>query len=736
MTELLDDDLELEPFRDSDKATKSQAAQPKSGITPHQAVPWPIPLLRVSGRYEIHPRLLPIHPIQPIPSWHPGPSAKNGTDEAVAIPIPWPLLRRGILHLDVDDNFPQNTASGTLQIGLQSTVHWVARLARVSGVHWTGNIWYKDGAAASFPYTSVDIQLTNALSPQREATVRFKGSGLADAVFQFEYRSRSYYPVEFEFDHAPDAHPVFSIDTHAHPNHPSTLAAGTLSIQDVYSRAGFEVSTSPGSSEIPKALAGADGMWSDMELHDAMQTYWSRFANKAQWAMWVFFGALHEQGTSLGGVMFDDIGPNHRQGTSIFSESFIKNPPAGDAAPAAWVKRMVFWTACHEMGHGFNLAHSWQKAMGTPWIPIANEPEARSFMNYPYNVTGGQTAFFSDFRFRFSDPELLFMRHAPERFVEMGNAAWFDHHGFEQAAVSAEPAFRLDLRLNRPQKRLQFIEPAMVDVVLTNVSEQPKLVRERILTNLAALTVVVKREGRPAREYRPYASYCSEPALRVMRPKESMIESIFLGADRASSREGWLLAEPGNYTVQALLRVGEEEIVSAPLQVRVDTPNSYEEERLAQDFFSDEVGRVLFFDGSNVLKTANDTLRELIGKLPSSCAAIHAGVALARAASGERKVLDLTNETRQMSSASNAKGKVSKVKSQPGEAQRLFKAALESKPDLAAQSLGQSDFQFYVDRYAETLASESDRKQLKTLRDRASQVHRDDGDTSRPPKPR
>ncbi len=89
---------------------------------------------------------------------------------------------------------------------------------------------------------------------------------------------------------------------------------------------------------------------------------------------------------------------------------------------------MAFWTAVHEMGHGFNLAHAWQKALGNPWIPLANQPEARTFMNYPFNVAGGETAFFSDFRFRFTDDELVFMRHAPRRFVQVGNANWFDNH--------------------------------------------------------------------------------------------------------------------------------------------------------------------------------------------------------------------------------------------------------------------------------------------------------------------
>jgi hypothetical protein len=110
---------------------------------------------------------------------------------------------------------------------------------------------------------------------------------------------------------------------------------------------------------------------------------------------------------------------------------------------------MRFWTAVHELGHAFNLAHSWQKSLGTGWVPLADQPEARSFMNYPYAVRGGQEAFFASFAYRFSDQELLFLRHAPEKFVQMGNAAWFDHHGFEEAAVPETPTLALELRVNR-----------------------------------------------------------------------------------------------------------------------------------------------------------------------------------------------------------------------------------------------------------------------------------------------
>ena len=100
--------------------------------------------------------------------------------------------------------------------------------------------------------------------------------------------------------------------------------------------------------------------------------------DRPQWALWTFFAEQHDMGAGLGGIMFDDIGPNHRQGTAIFTDTFIRNAPTGDPNPAAWRQRMQYWTAIHEMGHAFNLAHAWQKALGSPWIPLANEPEARS----------------------------------------------------------------------------------------------------------------------------------------------------------------------------------------------------------------------------------------------------------------------------------------------------------------------------------------------------------------------
>ncbi|HBY61847.1 MAG TPA: hypothetical protein DEH78_18660, partial [Solibacterales bacterium] len=82
-------------------------------------------------------------------------------------------------------------------------------------------------------------------------------------------------------------------NTGAHPNRPSTLPVETLTIERVFQRAGFDTSLSGGSGRVPLRLAGGNQTWSDAEMHDAMQAYWSKFQDRPRWAMWVLFASLH-----------------------------------------------------------------------------------------------------------------------------------------------------------------------------------------------------------------------------------------------------------------------------------------------------------------------------------------------------------------------------------------------------------------------------------------------------------
>ncbi len=619
------------------------------------------------------------------------------------------------LRLDVDGRYPQMTASGVIRNGLTASTHWIANLSPSGSNEWSGAIWFKDGLA--LPFTNVTVKAVRSWFPWlRKATVTLTGGGAPGRVREFDWKSQYFHEVEFEYDSVEGTTAVTGIQTCDHPNRPS-MACEDLTIEKVFRRSGFDVSKSDDDDVVPLPFAGADQVWTDMEMHDAMQAFWSRFDNKAQWSMWVLFAARHIQGAGLGGIMFDDIGPNHRQGTAIFNDSFIAEAPNGDPAPDAWVRRMKFWTAVHEMGHSFNLAHAWQKAAspllpGNPWIPLANEPESRSFMNYPFRVAGGESAFFADFRYRFSDQELLFMRHAPARFVQMGNADWFDDHGFQQAAVGLSPAFGLELRVHRSVDRFEFLEPVKIEAKLTNISRQPQLVDDALLEGGQGLTVILKKNGKPARQWAPFGQRCFESSKTVLQPGESKYGSIFAGV----GLNGWDLAEPGVYHVQAAAQIDGEGAISNALPLRVAPPQDrYAEELLAQDFFSEDVGRVLAMGGSRVLDSANDTLKKVAEMLPKKRVAHHARFALGNPLSQSYKVLDLPAGSAALTSARKDQGKIKTERAKPKEAQANLASALTDQTAVAAETLGHIDYKQCVDGFCQFLADQGEAEEAASV---------------------
>ena len=707
----------------ADEAELLKAALEAQALpVPIEPLPW---LLRVSGLYTWSspfppgpiPGPLPIQPMPlstPVPGPEPGPTPQveaaggraESAEEAV-LPI---FFLREELRLDVDGGYPQMTASGALYSGFLLRVHWIARLTAVGANSWAGTIWYKDGAAASFPYTALRITAVRSLFPSlRSATVTFIGGGATPRTRTYRFASAYFHPVEFEYDHETGIVPDLQIDTCAHPNRPASLPCQTLTIETVYRRAGFDAKRNAAVSSIPNDGPDPNTTWSDGEMHDAMQVYWSRFANKAQWALWALFAKQHDMGSSLGGIMFDDIGPNHRQGTAIFYNSFISTAPAGDPAPAAAVTRLHFWTAVHEMGHAFNLAHSWQKNLGTPWIPLAAEPEARSFMNYPYRVTGGQSAFFADFEYRFSNSELLFMRHAPERFAQMGNADWFDHHGFQGAGVLGEPAFELEIGVDRAQPVFDFLEPVVLELKLTNVSNEPKIVPSDILLDTGRMAVIQKKDGKPARRWAPYATHCRKATAQVLLPGQEITESLFVSA----GLNGWDLAEPGLYTVQMAMEIEGADLLSNALRLRVAPPRSYDEEYVAQDVYTDTAGRVMAFDGSMALEAGTNAWHELLERLPDSKAATHARVALAVPLTRNYRVLRIDAPAEAMAIDGRAAFAVAKEK--PDEARKHLEGALLEDAEAAASTLGRVDYEYYCETYTGWLKASGADKEAKRI---------------------
>jgi len=591
------------------------------------AIPFPFPLLRRSGVYIRRPFLPP----------RPAADETPGDEAAGAI-----LTTHEELRVDVDGLHPTMTVSGTISRLFGGRLTWIARVTwDPARKGYAGPISYRDGAAALEPRTDVFVTVSGGWWPfgaPRVATVVYSGGGLPDSRRQYPYARSAFRTVGIEYDCASDATAVTEYDLRSHPNRPADLPDQVLTIEGAYSRLGIKMAKSGGDNIIPVAAAGANATWSDIEMHDAMVTHWSKWADVPQWQVWTLFAGQHDMGQGLGGIMFDDIGSAQRQGCAVFSNSFISEPPAGDPDAAAAVQRLRFWTAVHEVGHSFNLAHSWQKSLGTAWVPLADEPEARSFMNYPYFVNGGSDAFFADFAYRFSDDELLFLRHAPERLVQQGAAPWFDHHAFEQVRQASARTLTLTLRVNRPTARFAALEPVVAEVKFQNTSPVPQVVDRNVLLG-DGLTVVIKGDRREARSWAPFARYCLRPEPQILQPGESLYAPVFLWA----GRNGFDLAEPGRYSVYAALSTPAGDVLSAPLRLEILPAETREVDRLAPDVLTEEVGRVLAFGGSRggstALDRANEVLSEVVERLPSSPLGVHAAAALGSVAAAPGRVL-------------------------------------------------------------------------------------------------
>jgi hypothetical protein len=600
------------------------------------------------------------------------------------------------LRLDVDGHIPLMKASGTVRGSNPMIFHWIAELTGNGQDRWKVTVYYRYGEAALFPYDAVEIQvLRGASSNAHGATVTFSNGRGVSHELTFRFRSPYFHSVDFEFDYLEGQKEKMTtqIDTWAHRERPKDMPRETLTIKTVFERAGFLVSLSPGAGSVPITGAGADAAWNDQELHDAMQMYWSRYSPKPQWALWVFFTSRHEDGNTQG-IMFDNIGKQQRQGVAIFNEGYLSTLPTNDPDPQAALKRRRFFCACHEIGHGFNLAHSWQRETprGIPWIRQKSETQSRSFMNDfdRLEFKGGEKAFFDDFEYRFSDSELLFMRHAPERFVEMGNDWWYSDGALQGAPVSPGRFFKLQLRVNREKPVFEFMEPVTLELKLTNISPKPRMVKEHLLS---LTTVFIKRDGMAERQFIPFARHCRHSRNIILNSRKSLYESLFVSA----GIKGWDFADPGDYYVRAKLHYKGEDLLSNKLTISIRPPKTKEEEKVARDFFTDQVGRVLYFKGSTFLEKANDVLRDVAEKLKSQKVALHAKVALGYPHSRDCKQLVVKAHEPE------PRFRIKVKQSMPEEAKKLLGHALIDSTSAAVESLGHIDYKRCVDRFVDWL---------------------------------
>ena len=544
-------------------------------------------------------------------------------------------------RLDVDGSYSQMEFSLTL---INFDCHYVAHMQSTGNNKWEGDIWYRRNNVRVGDIVPNKLA-AEYISSNSGASLKFTYKNDATNLWSATIPRISDYfrQTQLELDYEQGVDRWLTYNTSSLPR-PDDVAAEELTLEKIYGRAGIEITRSSEVNRVSGAEAGANARWNSQELHDAMIANWSR-SEGDPWAMWVFFAKEYENdpGFVTFGIMFDTIGAHERSGTAIFSQAIADFYPAGTANRDAIIKRHHFRTMIHEIGHAFNLLHSWQKTLGTRWTAsVADEPNARSFMNYPYRVAGGEDAYWDDFSYRFSDQELLFLRHAPESFVNMGASAFGTSHGETEPTMElmqelsqedGKPAtLQLDLRVNKERPVFEFMEPVNIELKLKNISDQPREVDQAILKDIGHMTISITRDRTDTKQYRSYSQVCYADKKITLQPGESLYDNLFLSAGSL----GWYIADPGMYEITVALSAAREddqdkEIVSASFSLIVLRPSlqrKREEEKLAQDVFNDDVGRILAFQGSRILESGNDVLRDLADRFPQANAVPHAQVAL------------------------------------------------------------------------------------------------------------
>ncbi len=530
------------------------------------------------------------------------------------------------LHVDIDGPDPLGVVSGELagRAGAgDSPVHFIGRVSQNNPVGAARTLVVDDFSFA-WPDSGhlidrLELSISTAGgTPSADVTFIAVTSDRRHGPYKVTQESPFFRHVEVEVDVEEGALPAEPYVTTTHPTRPAGVPVESLTLESAFAKAGISITRSASGSVIAGAGAGTDARWSSQELHDAMESHWSSFANRAQWKMWIFLAGLADS-DGLGGIMFDaDIqepGGVDRQGTAIFTHSPHfhtaagaypqANPPAPEAA-----QRELFFNLLHETGHAFNLAHSFQKRLGSPWqpppwMPMVTAPQALSWMNYPDEASpgGGYSAvwFYERFRFRFDDAENLFLRHAPSRFVEMGNETWFRSHG-RVALGTVDP--RLELVVHSRSDTLEFGEAVFIEFRLKNVSDGPVLAHRNLYPSDGFVEVAVTNPRGERRPWIPIAHNRAKVETAILAPGEAVYRELNV----TMGQYGFPFKEPGPYRIEASYHNLDGGTAAAVMQLHIAPASNYDDLRAMRTLFDAGVGRVLQVGGSRVMEEANDKI--------------------------------------------------------------------------------------------------------------------------------
>lgn len=543
--------------------------------------------------------------------------------------IPLPIAKRPVsgryrstvggfqleVRVDVDRTRPMKRLSGDFyQISGQTVTYFGSFIVDAPTVTVTASQVVVKGLgnftfAAGAPVVQVTIPRRLIFQPQAPATVQFfSTAGSPGATYTCAFESIYFRTARIETDRVSDiSTPVFS--SYNTGSLPSGGAARNLSVVGAYGEAGIQMIPSAASNVINISEAGANAQWSNAELHASMQNHFSLWQDQPQWAIWQVAAQLHEMGAGLYGIMFDQQG-KQRQGCAVFH-----NGIGGETADQL---RLQVYTYVHEIGHAFNLLHSWQKQYASP--PAPNRPNSLSWMNYPWNYpNGGPAAFWNSFAFQFDNEEVIHMRHGFRNNVIMGgsNFAVGAALGREIMADPVRDESGLKLTISTHQKNFGLGEPVVLQLMLNTTDARGRRAHTWLHPNFSMVKIVIRKPSGEVVAYEPLIEHLVGPRESILGLNDTIAESAYIGY----GKDGLYFEEPGNYRIRACYAALDgSQVMSDIITVRVRYPVTAAESEMADLFIGDEQGTLLYLLGSDheSLRHGNEAFDEILAKYPDN----------------------------------------------------------------------------------------------------------------------
>jgi hypothetical protein len=553
------------------------------------------------------------------------------------------------LKVDVDGARPMKRVSGDFfQTSGSTTMYFGSFIVNAPTVVTTPTLVKIEGLGtftwtAGAPFVRVTIPRVTIPSPAKPATVQFiTPPSTPGASYLCSFASSFFRTIQWEQDWVQGTTPFVSYDTGSLPQPPSSPAR-VLTVNKAFAEAGIQVlwAGAPAPIPISDAGTGAAPTWSDSELHNAMVNRFSLFANVAQWRVWLLVATAHDGGYR--GIMFDYADAFQRQGCAVFYDAI-----AGTDAAS---QRAQLRTYVHELGHAFNLLHSWQKNLADPPQPLGPNGGLGdlSWMNYTWKyqplppAPGGDAAYWMAFPFQFTDNEVVHLRHGFYKNVIMGanpfgkGAAEVDPESFDDPILD-NSGLALELR---SKEAFALGEPVVVELKLGTTDLRGRETHRYLHPNDDFVTIALRQPSGRTVVYRPLLPRCADASrtIRLDSDRPAIYDSAFIGY----GRDGFYFEQPGEYALRAQYVANDGSRVISPVhRLQVRPPASREDAEVAELLMGEDQGQLLYLLGSdsNALRAGSEALDDLLDRYGGHPLAVYGR--LVKGINAQRDFKDLT----------------------------------------------------------------------------------------------